>query len=69
MGLISVNPDLYAVTVIYLITINELLFALMREIIHVESSMVSAERILELEHLSREKEFRAPYDLEVGLRK
>ena len=62
IGLISVNPDLYAVTVIYLITINELLFALMREIIHVESSMVSAERILELEHLSREKEFRAPYD-------
>ena len=31
--------------------------------------MVSAERILELEHLSREKEFRAPYDEEVGLRK
>ena len=29
-GLISVNADLYAVTVIYLININEMLFALLR---------------------------------------
>ena len=51
----SADVGLYGVTVVYLITISEYLSWILIQIILVESLMVSAERILELDSLEREK--------------
>ena len=52
MGIAQISPEdgaLYGVTVVFLITISEYLHWILRQIILVESLMVSAERILQIE--------------------
>ena len=51
IGLISAeNRALFGVTAVYLITICDLIQWILRQIILVESLMVSAERILQFQH-------------------
>ena len=69
-ALISVQDrGLYGVTAVYLITICDMMPWILRQIILVESLMVSAERVLQFQLFDKEKELRASYDKEVGLEK
>ena len=58
---------LYGVTAVYLITICDMTQWILRQVILVESLMVSAERVLQFQLFEREKELRTPYDNEIGL--
>jgi Na+-translocating ferredoxin:NAD+ oxidoreductase RnfA subunit len=58
IGIAQSNPSnsgLYGVTVVYLITISDVFQWIMRQMILVESLMVSAERILQFDHFEQEK--------------
>ena len=72
MGLFQIdveNRGLYGVTVVYLIAITGSLYRYCKQIVMVESLMVSGQRMLQLENLDKEKELRTAYDIEAGLLK
>lgn len=65
IGIAVIDPDntaLYAVSVVYLIQITEYLQTFMRQIISLESIMVSVERTLNIANLPSEKPLRTDYD-------
>ena len=61
------NTGHYGKAVFYLIAINESLQFILRQIISVESYLVSAQRLLQFGHFAKEKDLRTDYDRDVGL--
>jgi len=49
----AANSGLYGVTIVYLITISDVMQWILRQVILVESLMVSAERILKFDEFER----------------
>lgn len=61
------SAHLYGITVVYLVTISDSFQWILRQIVLVESLMISAVRILQFENFEQEKELRVEYDGDVGL--
>lgn len=65
IGIAVVTPQtagLYGVSVVYLIQISDYLQWFLRQIINMESMIVSVERAMVITNLPSEKDLRTPYD-------